>query len=195
MAPRPLGSAPFGPVKRWLVVLIPAVACAGAAYGIVARAHEEPPVVEAAAEPTPAPTPQAILVDVVGAIAHPGVVRLPAGSRVLDALLAAGGMTGDADLFALNKAAPLRDGMRIYVPRPGETIPAGTAASSAETKVNLNAATASEIDGLPGIGPATAAAIVRARTAKPFTTVDELQTRGLVSPRAFAELRDLVSVR
>lgn len=182
-------------MRRWLILLVPVVAAFGAVAAVVARAHDEPPAVEAAAEPPAAPTPQVIIVDVVGAIAHPGVVRLPAGARVLDALLAAGGMTGDADLFALNKAAPLRDGMRIYVPRPGEAIPAGSAAGAADTKVNLNAASAAELDALPGVGPATAAAIVRARTTKPFTTVDELQTRGLLSPRAFAELRDLVSVR
>ena len=176
-------------------MLVPIIAVVGVAIVIAVRAQDEPPTVDAAVEPTPAPTPQTIVVDVVGAIAHPGVVRLAAGSRVFDALLAAGGMTGDADLFALNKAALLRDGMRIYVPRPGEVIPAGSAASTAETKVNLNTATAAELDGLPGIGPATAAAIVRARTAKPFTAVDELQTRGLLSPRAFAELRDQVSVR
>ena len=177
------------------MLLICITAGVGTSAAFLLRAPGEPPVVEAVGEPTAVPTPQIIVVDVVGAIAHPGVVRLPAGSRVLDALLAAGGMTGDADLFALNKAAPLRDGMRIYVPRPGEAIPAGSAAGSAEPKVNLNAATATELDALPGVGPATAAAIVRARTTKPFTAVDELQTRGLLSPRAFAELRDLVSVR
>jgi len=182
-------------MRRWAIVLIPILVLGGTVTAVVARSHDDPPVVEAAAESTPAPTPQLIVVDVVGAIAHPGVVRLPAGARVLDALLAAGGMTGDADLFALNKAAPLRDGMRIYVPRPGEAVPAGAAGSSAETKVNLNTATASELDALPGVGPATAAAIVRARSAKPFATIDELQTRGLLSPRVFADLRDLVSVR
>ena len=152
-------------------------------------------MVEAAPQPTALATPQIIVVDIVGAVARPGVVRLPAGSRVLDALLAAGGMTGDADLVALNKAAPLRDGMRIYVPRPGEMVPAGAAGSTAETKVNVNSATANELDALPGIGPATAAAIVRARTAKPFASAEELQTRGLVSPKVFADLRDLVTVR
>ena len=183
-------------MRPWLlVVLVPALALGAAAVAVVGRAHDDPPAVETPPEPTPAATPQLIVVDVVGAVAHPGVLRLPAGARVLDALLAAGGMTGDADLFALNKAAPLRDGMRIYVPRPGEAIPAGTAGSSAETKVNLNTATASELDALPGVGPATAAAIVRARSVKPFATVDELQTRGLVPPRVFADLRDLVSVR
>src|SRR6266849_9478964 len=102
-----------------LLLLVPLVVVSGAALAIAARAPDEPPVVERAPDPTAAPTPQTIVVDVVGAIARPGVVRLPAGSRVLDALLAAGGMTGDADLAALNKAAPLRDGMRTYVPRPG----------------------------------------------------------------------------
>ncbi len=182
-------------MHRSLLVLVPVLAIAGVAVTAVARGHEEPPAVEAAPEPTALPTPQIIVVDVAGAVAHPGVVRLAAGARVLDALLAAGGMTGDADLFALNKAAPLRDGVRIYVPRPGETVPAGALGSTAESKVNLNSATAAELDALPGVGPATAAAIVRARTARPFVTADELQTRGLVSPKVFADLRDLVTVR
>ena len=181
--------------KRWLLVALPAVVLSGAAFAALARGHDEPPTVETMPEPSAAPTPQVIVVDVVGAIARPGVVRLPAGSRVLDALLAAGGMTADADLFALNKAAPLRDGMRIYVPRPGEAVPAGAAGGPGESKINLNTATAAELDALPGIGPATSAAIVRARTSKAFVTIEELQTRGLVSPRVFADLRDLVSVR
>ena len=182
-------------MRRWLVLLIPGVAVSGAAVAMAARAQDQPPVVDVAPEPSAPPTPQVIVVDVVGAVARPGVVHLPAGARVLDALLAAGGMTADADLFALNKAAPLRDGARIYVPRPGETVPAGALGSTADAKVNLNSATASELDALPGVGPATAAAIVRARTTKPFATIDELQTRGLVSPKVFADLRDQVSVR
>ena len=200
MATRAEGRASFGPVRGWrlglsLLICASAVLVIPAVAAHVLGGRDESVLVEPAVEPTPAPTPQTIVVDVVGAIAHPGVVRLAAGSRVFDALLAAGGRTGDAELFALNKAAVLRDGMRVYVPRPGEVIPAGSAASTAETKVNLNTATAAELDGLPGIGPATAAAIVRARTAKPFTAVDELQTRGLLSPRALAQLRDQVSVR
>ena len=131
----------------------------------------------------------------VGAVAHPGVVRLPAGSRVLDALLAAGGMTGDADLTALNKAALLRDGMRIYVPRPGEQVPVGGLGSSAETKVDINHASAAELEALPGIGQSTAARIVRSREAKPFARVEELQTRGLVTARVFADIRDLIGTR
>ena len=181
-------------MRRWLLLLIPIVATGGA-VAMAARSTDGPAVVEAPPAPSVAPTPQVIVVDVVGAVAHPGVVRLPSGARVLDALLAAGGMTAEADLFALNKAAPLRDGARIYVPRPGEAVPAGALGSAAEAKVNLNSATANELDALPGVGPTTAAAIVRARATRPFGTVEELQTRGLVSPKVFADLRDLVSVR
>lgn len=183
------------PSMRLLLVGVPVLAIAGALAGAALRPPEPPPVVEVA-DPAPPPTPQPLVtVDVVGAIAHPGVVRLPAGSRVLDALLAAGGMTGEADLFALNKAAPLRDGMRIYVPRPRETVPAGSLGSDAERKIDLNAASEQELDGLPGIGPTTAARLVRSRAERRFARVDELQTRGLVSPRVLADIRDLVTVR
>jgi len=182
-------------VRQLLLIAVPALAIAGALAGVALRPPEPPPVVETAA-PAPPPTPPPlVVVDVVGAIARPGVVRLPVGSRVLDALLAAGGMTGDADLFAINKAAPLRDGMRIYVPRPGETVPAGSLGSDAERKIDLNAASAQDLDGIPGIGPATAARIVRSRTERRFARVDELQTRGLLSPRVLADIRDLVTVR
>ena len=98
-------------------------------------------VVEDTPVPTHTPEPH-VLVDVTGAVAHPGVYRLTAGSRVVDALLAAGGMTGEADLDALNKAAPIHDGQRIYVPRPGETIPAGSGGSDAQLKIDVNHATA-----------------------------------------------------
>ena len=186
-------------MKRRLTGLLIVLCAFSGLWAVAAQlagAHDDRPEVQVAVEPTVPPPPPMIVVDVVGAIAHPGVVRLPAGARVLDALLAAGGMTGDADLFALNKAAPLRDGMRIYVPRPGEAIPAGGAVGPGEVqRINVNAATASELDALPGVGPTTAAAIVRSRSAKPFASVDELQTRGLLSPRELAALRDLVSVR
>ena len=182
-------------MRRWLLVLVPVAALSGGAIAVAARGHDEPPVVELSAAPSAAPSPQLIVVDVAGAVARPGVLRLPAGARVVDALLAAGGMTADADLTALNKAAPLRDGTRIYVPRPGESVPSGALGGTADPKVDVNTATANELDGLPGVGPATAAAIIRSRTAKSFSAVEELQTRGLVSPKVFADLRDLVTVR
>lgn len=164
----------------------------------VGRLHGGGGQAVAVVEDTPAPTrsPEPlIVVDVAGAVAHPGVYRLAAGSRIVDALLAAGGMTGEADLVALNKAAAVRDGQRIYVPRPGETVPAGSAGSDAQLKIDVNHATASELEALPGIGPTTAARIVRSRGGHPFARIEELQTRGLVTARVFADIRDMVTTR
>ncbi len=162
---------------------------------VVVRPSDPPPVVEMP-EPSPTATaPSVVVVDVVGAVARPGVVRLPAGSRVIDALLAAGGMTGDVDLFLVNKVAFLRDGMRIYVPKPGEQPPAGSLGSSGEAKIDVNRASEAELVSLPGIGPTTAAKIVRSRESKPFARPEELQTRGLVTARIYADIKDLVTTR
>ena len=128
-------------------------------------------------------------------MARPGVVRLAAGARVADAVAAAGGATPDADAAALNKAAVLSDGARVYVPRYGETPPAGSVGSGSEKKIDLNRATAAELETLPGIGPSTAGRIVRAREQRAFAKVEELQTRGLVSARVLADIRDLVTTR
>lgn len=182
-------------MPRALLLAVPVLALVGAGMGLVARPAEPPPVIETE-EPSPSPSaPQVVVVDVVGAVARPGVVRLPAGSRVIDALLAAGGMTGDADLFAVNKAALLRDGMRIYVPRPGEAAPAGSVGTPSETRIDINRASEAELVSLPGIGPTTAAKIVRSREGKPFARTEELQTRGLVTARTYSDIRDLVTAR
>ncbi len=184
-------------MRRPILIL---VAFAAVAIGglTIARLHGGDGQTVVVVDDTPAPTrtPEPpIVVDVAGAVAHPGVYRLAAGSRVADALTAAGGATGEADLLALNKAAPIRDGQRIYVPRPGETVPAGSAGSDAQLKIDVNHATAAELEGLPGIGPTTAARIVRSRGGHPFTRIEELQTRGLVTARVFADIKDMVTTR
>jgi competence protein ComEA len=184
-------------VRRPILILL-AIAVVAVLALALARLHGGEGQAVAVVEDTPAPTrsPEPLLVvDVTGAVAHPGVYRLAAGSRTVDALLAAGGMTGEADLDALNKAAPVRDGQRIYVPRPGETIPAGSAGSDAQLKIDVNHATAAELEALPGIGPTTAARIVRSRGGHPFTRIEELQTRGLVTARVFADIKDMVTTR
>jgi competence protein ComEA len=179
-------------------VIVLAVLAALALGGVVAVARLRAPapvpiaVVEEASTPTPIPL---VIVDVAGAVARPGVVRLSYGTRVGDAIAAAGGVTPDADLASLNRAALLRDGARVYVPHLGETPPAGSLGSDAETKVDLNHATAAELESLPGIGPATAARIVHSRDTRPFSRVDELQTRGLVNARVLADIRDLLTLR
>ena len=182
-------------MPRPLVIAV-VVAVAAGALVVVVRARTPPPVPVALVEATPEPTPPPlIVVDVEGAVARPGVVRLASGARVADALAAAGGTTPDADPAVLNKAAALRDGARVYVPRYGETPPAGSVGSESERKDDINHASAAELESLPGIGPSTAARIVRARDLKAFVKVEELQTRGLVTARILADLRDLVTTR
>lgn len=185
-------------MRRPIVRILLAIATVALLGVAVARMHATDGQRVVVVEDTPAPsrTPEPlVLVDVTGAIAHPGVYRLAAGSRIVDALLAAGGMTGDADLDALNKAAPIHDGQRIYVPRPGETVPAGSGGGDAQLKIDVNHATAAELESLPGVGPTTAARIVRSRGGRPFTRIEELQTRGLVTARVFADIKDMVTTR
>jgi competence protein ComEA len=184
-------------MRRPILILVAIAAVAVVAVTMM-RLHGGAAEAVVVVEDTPAPTrsPEPLLVvDVAGAVARPGVYRLAAGSRIADALTAAGGATGEADLAALNKALPVRDGQRIYVPRPGETVPAGSAGSDAQLKIDVNHATAAELEALPGIGPTTAARIVRSRGGHPFARIEELQTRGLVTARVFADIRDMVTTR
>lgn len=186
------------PGMRRPVLILLGIATVAVAALTVARLHGGEGQAVAIVEDTPAPTrsPEPLLVvDVAGAVAHPGVYRLAAGSRIADVLASAGGMTSEADTAALNKAAPVRDGQRIYVPRPGETVPAGSAGSDAQLKIDVNHATAAELEALPGVGPTTAARIVRSRGGHPFARIEELQTRGLVTARVFADIKDLVTTR
>jgi competence protein ComEA len=184
-------------MRKPVLVLIALVAV-GVVVVSLARLHGNDAQAVVVVEDTPAPTRSpdpAIVVDVAGAVLHPGVYRLAAGSRIADALAAAGGASDEADLIVLNRAMPVRDGQRIYVPRPGETVPAGSAGSDAQLKIDVNHATAAELEALPGIGPTIAARIVRSRGGHPFTRIEELQTRGLVTARVFADIKDMVTTR
>ena len=183
-------------MPRPILFAIGLLAAAGLVLAAVGRVASPPAAaieIAPAAEATPPPTPAQVVVDVAGAVARPGVLRLAPGSRVVDALAAAGGVHHEADLGALNRAAMLRDGERIYVPRAGEVVP--LRASGGDPRVDLNRASAAELEALPGIGPGISARIIRAREQRPFSRPEEIQTRGLVSARVFAELRDLVIVR
>jgi len=150
----------------------------------------------------------ALVIDVAGGVARPGLVRLPAGSRMGDAITAAGGYAPSADLAAaaqtLNLAQPLVDGAKVLVPQLGASAAAagsgggdpGAAPSgggSGGGKVDLNAATQAELEALPGIGPVTAGRIIEARGQAPFATIDELRSRGLVGESTFTKLRGLVT--
>jgi competence protein ComEA len=150
-----------------------------------------------------------LVIDVAGAVLRPGIYHLAAGARVADAIAAAGGFGPRVDALAaqaLNLAAPLTDGLQVRVPSrddaagrdPESTGSAGGAASGGRAApggpVDLNTATSSELDALPGIGPVTAGKIVASREERAFAAVEDLQTRKLVGSSTFAKLAGLVTV-
>lgn len=160
----------------------------------VARAT---PTVEASVSSSP---PVRIRVHVLGAVVSPGVVPLDQGAIVQDAVLACGGLLDDADPAELNLAAPLSDGQQVIVgttaePR-GEVIqqPGSRPPGGAGEPVNLNTATAAELEELPGVGPVLAGAIVAWREENGgFGTVAQLQEVSGIGPKSFAKLEPLVT--
>lgn len=162
-----------------------------------ATATGPPPTVALAATATPSSpvTPAAdVVVHVAGAVARPGVYRLPDGARVADAVARAGGPIDGADENAVNLAQRVVDGQRVLVPLVGQALQAAGAGGTAPAgPLDLNTASVDQLDGLPGIGPATAAAIVAHREQHgPFATVDELgDVRGIGQAKLDA-LRALV---
>lgn len=162
-----------------------------------------PQPVSVRAEPVPAPvasaSPAVLIVHVAGWVERPGVYELTEGSRVIDALDAAGGPRRGAELSALNLAALLTDGQQVLIPRAAEPGPAsssaGTAATGASTLVNINTAPAEELDTLPGIGEVLAAAIIQYREEHgPFSSVEQLVDVSGIGEVTLEELRDLVTV-
>ena len=154
-----------------------------------------------------------LVVDIAGAVVQPGVYRLPAGSRVGDAITAAGGYGPRVDAARvgaeLNLAALLTDGQHLAVPSRDDVAPGSGSSGSAGSGpgsgssggspgagglVDLNRATSAELDALPGIGPVTVAKILAARESASFTSVQDLLDRKLVGQKTFDGLRDLVTV-
>jgi len=193
--PAPAGADPFDTSAE------PDGAIAGEAGAPV-----PPPATQSAGTATP------VVVDVAGKVRRPGLVTLPLGARVADALKSAGGVRPSVELTALNLARPLVDGEQILVgvqavPAPAGSVPApvpsavptpGTAAippGTPATLVNLNTATLEQLDTLPGVGPVTGQAILDWRSANgAFSTVDELIEVDGIGDATLADLRDLVTV-
>lgn len=144
-----------------------------------------------------------IQVDIEGAVLKPGVYTLAEGSRILDALVLAGGLSEKADrdyiTKNLNKAAKLVDGSKIFIPASGETsgsnsslpVQAGKVAGITSGTVNINSASQSDLEALPGVGPVTAGKIISGR---PYQSIDELKTKKILGSALFEKLKDLITV-
>ncbi len=194
----------------WVVGLLAALLVVGSTWS--GRPQVEP----APAEPAPAASPPAegpdaapsvggaadsaatVVVSVVGSVARPGLVTLPAGARVADAVAAAGGLLPDADPASVNLAAVVSDGQQVAVGVPGAGVVGaadGSGAAGGAGPVDLNAATAADLDALPGIGPVLAQRIVEHRERNgPFRSVEQLDDVPGIGPATYAELAELVTV-
>jgi competence protein ComEA len=176
-----------------LALVGPRLARTGTAHGPAEAGAPSPLKAMPAARPR-------LVVDVVGAVRHPGLYRLREGARVADAVARAGGPTRKAELGAVNLAAPLVDGTQVVVPMraaagagAASSAPSGSPAGPA-AKVSLGSATLEQLDALPGIGPVTAQKIIDWRVAHGgFRSVDALDDVPGIGPARIAQLRDLVT--
>jgi competence protein ComEA len=147
----------------------------------------------------PSPTPAPIRVYVSGAVQTPAVCALPPGSIVREAIDAAGGPTSDADLACINLALELKDQQHVHVPRKGEENPSpgvsGGVPHDEAAPININTASASQLETLPGVGEVTAQRIIEYRQANgPFETIEEIQNVSGIGLTTFEGMRDLIVV-
>ncbi|MCR4431437.1 MAG: helix-hairpin-helix domain-containing protein [Tepidanaerobacteraceae bacterium] len=161
---------------------------------------------EAPAIPVTAPAsqeqPKKVVVYVTGAVRNPGVYTLEDGMRVKDAIDLAGGPLPEADLLRINLAQKLHDEDKLYIPEIGEIMGESTLqqnsagiASSGDGKININTAGLSELDALPGIGPATAQKIIDYRTQNgPFKSIDDIKNVSGIGDKKFEQLKDKIKV-
>jgi competence protein ComEA len=191
-----------GEIAGLIVVLVAMLGGAGLWY---ARSLPKPVTIAesgpgAAQHVSSSPSPSVtLIVDVAGAVHQPGVYEFAEGDRVIDAIERAGGSLPKAELSLLNLAAPLADGTQILVPKAGPPgvsgVPGGTTPGSSGGLINVNTASATELETLSGIGEVLAATIIEYRTQNgPFASVEDLMDVSGIGPATLDEIRDQVTV-
>lgn len=174
-------------MERTWIAAATVAAVAGAALLMWPSADAAAPRLEIVAS---RPAAASITVHVSGAVVHPGLVSLPAGARIADAIIAAGGATEGAMLTTLNLAAPLSDGQQLVVPREG-----ARSSVPGDGRIPINTADATALEGLPGVGPVLAQQIVEHRERNgPFTVVEDLLDVPGIGEAKLAALREMVLV-
>jgi competence protein ComEA len=189
----------------------------GVGSGVVSQAGVgqtlRPAAVPTTLVPVPPTTISAVVVHAAGALRNPGVYVMPTGSRAADVVFAAGGLSAEADQDRINLALPVTDGARVYVPRRGVPVPlvapdfvgggtdssgqasGGSTAPTTMGLIDINSATTEQLDSLPGVGPATAAAIVEHRTKiGRFTSLTQLMDVPGIGEAKLAAMRKRLSV-
>ena len=148
----------------------------------------------------PAPTDKPIVVHITGAVPRPGVYALPQGARIQDGISAAGGFLAEADKTNINLAQLLEDGEKLDVPyieggSPVITTPVPEVVTSTTELVNINTASAAELDTLPGIGPTTAQKIIDYRTQNgPFVNTEDIINVSGIGPGTYERIKTLITV-
>ena len=158
----------------------------------------------------PPPTPAPLVVYVTGAVSEPGVYSLSLNSRVEDAIQKAGGLTEEAAIDSVNMAAPLQDGLQIHVPTKNQPAVPGSGASTSSGggesatdqpvstmisyPININTASQTELESLPGIGPVTAQKIITYRQENEFLIIEDIQKVSGIGPATFEKLKDFITV-
>ena len=195
-----LGAARY----RGIVIFCSAICfvAGGAIVYLTARTTPSTPIIIHTPPPTPTshptPAPTLLRIHVAGAVDRPGVYELPPGSIIQEAIEAAGGPTSDADLDCINLAQELEDHQQIYVPRRGEANPPPPISggeSGGGGLVNINTATAAELETLPRIGTVTAQKVISYREANgPFETIEDIKNVPTIGEVTFEGLKDLIAV-
>jgi competence protein ComEA len=176
-------------VQQFVIVVLAAVVAAGIVAFVIDR-QSGPDTLEIDLPNTVEAGP--IEVYITGAVAEPGVYQMDNGDRVIDVLFEAGGHTDDANLEAINLAVRLHDEDQIVVPRFGQDV--STVAGATSPKININTATAGELDALPGIGEVYSQQIVVNREANgPYVSSEELVERQVIPRSTYERIRDLIT--
>lgn len=186
----------FDPAAIWKAYKIPIILgsisllCIAISLTLLIKFYQSADPIEFSQEASPSEI--LLAVDIEGAVINPGVYQLPAGARVEDAIAVAGGLSDEADeeriAGSINRAAKLSDGAKLYIPKKGD---AASPVGDLGNLLNINSASASDLEALPGIGLVTAKKIIDGR---PYQTLEELVSKKAISQSLFEKLKEQLSL-